>query len=97
MRIMIEEVYDEQISPMMTKIIEICKENKISVFCTFGLDPAEDGEENEEDGLPPTLWCTTNLPLSDRQIDKDKINKLYKVQYENYDIVPPFTAFTITT
>jgi hypothetical protein len=30
-----EKIYDEQISPLMTKIIEICKEHKIPFFAEF--------------------------------------------------------------
>ncbi len=30
-----EKIYDEQIFPLMTQIMEICKKNKISMFATF--------------------------------------------------------------
>lgn len=33
-----EQVYDEQIYPLMDKIISICKENKIDMVATFYLD-----------------------------------------------------------
>ena len=33
-----EEVYDEQISEMMTKIIQICHDNKIAMIADFALD-----------------------------------------------------------
>ena len=42
-----EEIYDEQISPLMTQIIAICKENKIANVCSFSLD------------LDEGLCCTT--------------------------------------
>jgi len=32
-----EEIYDAQINPLMTQIIEICKVNKIAMICDFGL------------------------------------------------------------
>lgn len=44
-----EEVYDGQISPLMAKIIAICKEHKIAHVCAFTLD--------EENGL---CCITTN-------------------------------------
>ena len=43
-----EEIYDEQVSPLMTKIIKICKEHKIATLCSFSLD---------DEGL----LCTTSL------------------------------------
>ena len=46
-----EEIYDDQIAPLMSKIIEICKANKIANLCTFALDD-EDGEQ---------LACTTAM------------------------------------
>jgi hypothetical protein len=33
-----EQVYDEQINPLMAQIIAICKEHKIANLCTFSLD-----------------------------------------------------------
>lgn len=44
-----EEIYDEQISPLMTQIIDICKEHKIANICTFSLD------------LEEGLCCTTAM------------------------------------
>ena len=32
-----EQVYDEQISPLMAQIIAICNEHKIANLCTFSL------------------------------------------------------------
>src|SRR5690606_23681814 len=97
-----EDIYDQEISPLIIKIVKICKENNISFFSTFGLDlqdaEHEDFTETEqEDGLPPTLWRTTALTLRERRIDNDKIVKLYKIQYYNYNATSPFTTFSITT
>ena len=44
-----EEIYDEQISPLMAQIITICNEHKIANLCTFALDVEED------------LYCTTAM------------------------------------
>jgi hypothetical protein len=48
-----EEIYDEEVSPLMSKIIGICKENKIAMLATFSI-PDEEGEKND-------LLCTTSL------------------------------------
>ena len=44
-----EEIYDEQISPLMEQVIAICSEHKIANVCSFALD-AEEG-----------LQCTTMM------------------------------------
>lgn len=44
-----EKIYDEQIAPLMTKIIEICMKNEMPIFAHFPLNDA-DGER---------LACTT--------------------------------------
>jgi len=44
-----EDIYDEQIAPLMSQIIAICKEHKIANVCTFSL-PSDDDEG---------LQCTT--------------------------------------
>lgn len=50
-----EQVYDEEISPLMTKIIEICKEHRIANVLTFSLKrAAEDGSDDGQD-----MCCTT--------------------------------------
>ena len=46
-----EEVYDAEINPLMAKIIEICKREKIAVLINFQL--SVEGE--------PDLRCTTAL------------------------------------
>lgn len=51
-----EEVYDEKIFPLMGEIIKICKENKITMFSSFGFDPI--GEITEEE---KTTSCNTVL------------------------------------
>ena len=83
-----EKIYDEQISPLMTQIIRICKENKIACFATYrlGFDEAI-GEE---------LSCSTSIP-SDVDADNKMLGKLVKVVKEGYDVVPTFSAFTVMT
>ena len=56
----LEHVYDEQIAPLMSKIIDICKDNNLPMFATFLY--AHDGEE--EGGQ----LCTTSLLFKERMI-----------------------------
>ncbi|MBR7929433.1 hypothetical protein [Burkholderia ambifaria] len=44
-----EQIYDELISPLMAKIIEVCREHKIAHIACFAI-PTEDD---------PSLRCTT--------------------------------------
>ncbi|MCY1367298.1 hypothetical protein D9M69_542270 [compost metagenome] len=67
-----EAIYDEQISPLMQKILEICKEHKLAMVASFHCDT---GEEDGHD-----LICTSALteveydpPASFRQC----VNVLY--------------------
>ena len=45
-----EQIYDEQIAPLMKQIIAICKEHKIANVCTFSLI------NDDNDGV---MYCTT--------------------------------------
>lgn len=58
-----EEIYDEQIAPLMTKIIEICKENKIGLHSSFKLS----NEYDEE------VYCHSCLPAENGYL----LNMLY--------------------
>ena len=46
-----EQIYDEKVSPLMTEIIKICKENDITMLASFSI-PTEEHED---------LGCTTAL------------------------------------
>ena len=48
-----ESIYDDRISPLMSQIIEICKEHKIANICHFAL-----GWDEEEES---DLACTTAM------------------------------------
>lgn len=50
-----EQVYDQQVAPLMEQIIRICQENKIAMLASFSL------ESEDDEGLR----CTTAL-LTDR-------------------------------
>jgi len=91
----LEPIYDEQIAPLMTKIIKICEDNDIPLIATFQLtDGPLDEEEAEEYGEDATLCCTTALLPGWTDI---KLKKAYKVLKDGWDIVNPVQAFTITT
>lgn len=62
-----ENIYDEHISPLMTKIIEICKEHKIANVCSFDLGPDDD----DEDGAH--LACTTVMLEAEYEPDERHI------------------------
>lgn len=47
-----EQIYDEQIAPLLTQIIEICQQNGIAMVASF--DIAHEGA--------PGLRCTSHLP-----------------------------------
>lgn len=47
-----EEVYDEQISPLMTQIITICEEHRIAMLCHFEVPTPDDNG----------LTCLSALP-----------------------------------
>ena len=53
-----EQVYDEQIAPLMTQIIEICEKNNIGMLADFEIP-------NDED---PDLCCTSWLPGENDQV-----------------------------
>jgi hypothetical protein len=51
-----EDIYDEQIAPLMKQIIAICKEHQIPMVAQFQYD-------NDEEQGPG--FCTTALPIGD--------------------------------
>ena len=53
-----EDIYDEQIAPLMTKIIEICKEENIPMTAQFALKSHREDDNSQED----PMHCTTILP-----------------------------------
>lgn len=76
-----ERAYDELIAPLMTQIIEVCKDHDIPVASQFELDAGDDGEP---------IYCTTLITKPEhsehiRQIGRDMRPKR-----------PQLFAFTIT-
>lgn len=62
-----EEIYDEQISPLMQNIIGVCREYGIAMIASFNI--AHDGEgPNGEDCA--RLTCTSHLPDGEGAFDE---------------------------
>jgi hypothetical protein len=78
-----EKVYDEQISPIMTKIIEIAKREKISFACTYAIR-----DDGEPDGW---LFCST---VHDHHHDK-QIPYLHKIEELRYAMFPRPITFSM--
>ena len=79
-----ERIYDEQISPLMAQIIEICRDNCINMASSFSLDFDEEAEE--------TLFCSTVLPVDESdETGMERIEELRKVIQQR----PQVMAFTI--
>lgn len=57
-----ERVYDEEIAPLMTKIIEACGRAQIPFAAQFSIGPAPDGN--------PSWLCTSMMVFDDAQIRK---------------------------
>lgn len=55
-----EEIYNNEVYFLMSKIIEVCQANDIAMFAHFQLDDTEDGGQD---------LCTTALPVG---TDRDK-------------------------
>lgn len=65
-----EEIYDEQINPLMAKIIEICREYKIAHVCSFSLD--------HESGL-----CCTTCQTKDEFEPPEKFLEAVRILYSD--------------
>jgi len=76
----LESVYDEQIRPLMQRIIDICKANNLPMIASFAY------ENCEEKGIGA---CTTVLTFDNRAI-KEFADAMSVIRRE-----PLFSAFTI--
>jgi hypothetical protein len=61
-----EKVYDEQISPLVQKIIDTCKEHNVALLLSARL------QDNDDE----TLYCTTILPGIDDVSDENFVQAL---------------------
>jgi len=74
-----EKIYDDEINPLMAKIIDICKSNDIQMLSSFAL--------NDED-----LVCTTYLPC--KEFTNKQINDASYVIRNGYVVQKPFFMAT---
>jgi hypothetical protein len=79
-----EAIYDEQIAPLMTKIIAVCQEHDIPMVVDFQLT---DEAENP-------LHCTTRLPAT---WGSDIHANILRLLRHGWRAVPPITAMTKTS
>lgn len=88
-----ESAYDEHISPLIGKVIELCKAHGINAAMTFALDHR--GEESDTvEGMDEPLYCTTVLPVDESDAKGyRRVNDCRRVMYPP----APFVALTITT
>lgn len=56
-----EDAYDEEMAPLVAKLIALCKQNSVSVFMHFELDAYED-----DDGEEHSCMCTSSIPIGSR-------------------------------
>ena len=78
-----EEVYDEEISPLMVEIIRITKEHGIAMLASFSI-PTEEH---------PHLLCTTHLPDDSGKPFAKFVDAAKTIRHQE----PSLFAFTITT
>lgn len=79
----LESVYDSEISPLMTRIIEICKRTNMPVLASFCF------KHDDED----TSLCTTCIPAKPDEWLPDSLNNA-RIELLRK---PSVMAFTITT
>ena len=80
-----EQAYDAHIAPLMTQIIDLCREHKINAFATFALD------RTDEDAL---LKCTTALPVD--EADEEGCDLVDQLRLIARPPAATLVAFTIT-
>lgn len=82
-----EVIYDEQIHPLMMKIIDICKQHKINMLADFSLGIDPESNENK--------FCTTSLPSLDPDDDVG-VQRMMR-GYQVLRPQPQVFAFTIVS
>lgn len=86
-----EEIYDEQINPLMAKIIDICKDHKIALVASFDIGGNQYEEETGE-----RLLCSTVL-TTDEYEPANALRDAVKCIYHQYVAVPTFFAMTVSS
>lgn len=87
----LEKVYDEQISPLMTQILKICKENRLPMVASFAYsnqDPDSPDTDEDKSGLG---FCTSFILPNGRPVQN------YSKAINAIKPPPEFIAMTITT
>ncbi len=77
----LEAVYDEEISPLMKQIIEICKQREMPMVASFCYRRDDEGGNDA---------ANTNLPFGDRQ--PERLFHAGNAIYGNYDEKRSFTT-----
>jgi hypothetical protein len=54
----LERVYDDEIAPLMTRIIAVCKEHRMPMIASFAY-------KNTDEGID---FCSTSLPFENRNV-----------------------------
>ena len=67
-----EEIYDNEIYPLMSKIIEVCQREKIAMLASFSIPTDEN----------PHMKCTTAL-VSEKYGDQPQLKKAVEVIVAN--------------
>lgn len=84
-----ECAYDAEISPLMSKIIALCKQHKINMAAQFALDVGGDNDDHKDH----VLYCTTVLDVD--QEDTEGIERIAAIRRVMYPPRRDFFAFTI--
>lgn len=82
-----EQVYDEQIAPLMDQIIGICKTSGIAMVASFAIPTEED----------PTLRCTSLLPDGEGVPCSDFQRAVALIRNGHVAQAPTAVAITITS
>jgi len=75
----LEQVYDEQIAPLMAKIIEICKEHKLPMAADFLCRNSDD--EGEE-------YCTSFADFRDERGESKHMDAVWQVIKPKRNLAP---------
>lgn len=86
-----EDIYDTKIAPLMTQIIEVCKEHKIPMLATFNYACTDEHSDGGND-----RFCTTCIDGINGYQPPEIIEALHIVRHGAVSR-PKMAAFTITT
>jgi hypothetical protein len=87
-----ESVYDDLISPLMTKIIDICNKHKIPMIASFAYANKDPKSPNTPEGHGGIGFCTTII----NNIDKRRVVAFEKAYHDIRPPEPAFLAYAVT-